>query len=531
MSEPKDPTWLQEAFDTFNSTAKNIFLLHGNTADIFLGATEEKSLPDYIAEKCGNSRKIIIMLDPSSGIAFPKGKELLGGFEPGSGSPVFQLHTTLLFLANLPDHHPAAVFITNAGYLFGKDNDPLDCLLLKRWSEDPHFKKEQPFIVLLSEALNDIHPLIKNSQRIEKIEIPFPNEDDIQSFLEQKKDKFALALGKTQTPEEKTNLYRALAGTSLQGLDSILRKQNYRKAPLLPDMFGAIKRKVIEEESRGMLSFLPTTYTLNDLSGENISAVKTQFEEDILLWKKGRFDLAPNGYLLCGPPGTGKSWFVRCLSGSARIPVIKMNNFRGENQGNTESNLELNFRLVKSIPRVYLFIDEAEQWLGSRDSSRSDGGVGARVYSYFAQEMSNPENKGRICWILATSHPHMLEIDLKRPGRIDVKIPLFPCGTPQETDHLIRSMAAKRKLSLGDEPLGLIPERPLPELLTPGSVSALLDETIRKKEKCEGKIPDLEILQNVLANYQTPNPEKTLELIRYAIEESSSKEFIPPTWK
>ena len=49
-----------------------------------------------------------------------------------------------------------------------------------------------------------------------------------------------------------------------------------------------------------------------------------------------------------------------------------------------------------------------------------------------AKEMSNTENRGRILWILASSRPDLIEVDLKRPGRVDVKIPLFPASDAAE---------------------------------------------------------------------------------------------------
>ena len=49
-----------------------------------------------------------------------------------------------------------------------------------------------------------------------------------------------------------------------------------------------------------------------------------------------------------------------------------------------------------------------------------------------AKEMSDTRNRGRIIWVFATSRPDLLEVDLKRQGRLDVHIPLFPPETPEE---------------------------------------------------------------------------------------------------
>ena len=139
-----------------------------------------------------------------------------------------------------------------------------------------------------------------------------------------------------------------------------------------------------------------------------------------------------DGYLICGPVGTGKTFLVECLAGEAGIPVVKIKNFRDKWVGSTEGNLEKIFRLLHGLNRCYVFIDEADQALGRRDAGSNDSGLSGRVYSMFAKEMSEPSNRGRIVWVLATSRPDLIEVDLKRPGRVDVKLPLFPTATPRK---------------------------------------------------------------------------------------------------
>ena len=65
-----------------------------------------------------------------------------------------------------------------------------------------------------------------------------------------------------------------------------------------------------------------------------------------------------------------------------------------------------------------------------------------------AKEMSDTRNRGRIIWVFATSRPDLLEVDLKRQGRLDVHIPLFPPETPQEREALLLAIAKKLKFPL-----------------------------------------------------------------------------------
>src|SRR5690606_33680455 len=70
-----------------------------------------------------------------------------------------------------------------------------------------------------------------------------------------------------------------------------------------------------------------------------------------------------------------------------------------------------------------------------------------------AQAMSETRNRGRILWVFATSRPDLLEVDLKRPGRLDVHIPLFAPQTSEERGALMEAMASKVGLSLSAEEL------------------------------------------------------------------------------
>jgi SpoVK/Ycf46/Vps4 family AAA+-type ATPase len=75
-----------------------------------------------------------------------------------------------------------------------------------------------------------------------------------------------------------------------------------------------------------------------------------------------------------------------------------------------------------------------------------------------AKEMSDTKNRGKIIWIFATSRPDLLEVDLKRQGRLDVHIPLFPPGEPEGRAALFAAMARKLDLPIGAEDLPRLPD-------------------------------------------------------------------------
>lgn len=523
--------WLKTIFDSWNSKATSTFVLHGNTSDLFLGKDEELSLKDYIIEKAAGERKIVLHADPASGITIEKGVEQLGGFDLSAlqDGPVMEnLHRILLSLSNENSIFAPIVFIGNPAYLVGKQNDARGALLLKRWSEDPHFRKDRPFIVLLADSLKELHPVVDNCQRIEKIEVPFPIAPEIGEFLDRRFKTYPAAFEPNLTDAGRERFVNSLTGTSLQNLDALIKKQSYLGKPLRLDDLEAIKQKLVAQESHGMIEFLGTKQTLEDLDGEHMTAIKERIEGDLILWKEGKNHLIPNGILFVGPPGTGKTYFMRCLAGTAAnygIPIVKINNFRGEFQGETEGNLELIFRLLRTLKFVIIFIDEADQSMGSRDQGRGDSGVSSRVYSAFAQEMSNSDYKGDRIWALATSHPHLLEPDIKRPGRIDMKIPLLPCEDSVSGERLLKQISHRHHFPIEGNLTRI------PELLTPGAAATIVEEAIRRHAKGKAAETNTATLQQVLNGFQPPDPEKMETLTEMAVCESTSTDFVPKAFR
>ncbi len=84
-----------------------------------------------------------------------------------------------------------------------------------------------------------------------------------------------------------------------------------------------------------------------------------------------------------------------------------------------------------------MIIDEADAALGNRQAD-GDSGTSARVFSMIASQMGNTRYRGKIIWMLLTSRPDLLPIDLKRQGRAEVHIPLF---YPQDPEEISRNVS------------------------------------------------------------------------------------------
>jgi ATP-dependent 26S proteasome regulatory subunit len=102
--------------------------------------------------------------------------------------------------------------------------------------------------------------------------------------------------------------------------------------------------------------------------------------------------------------------------------------------------------LLQSLAPIVVLIDEADAALGTREAG-GDSGVNQRVFSKIAAAMSNTDNRGRILWILMTSRPDLLPIDLKRQGRCEEHISLFYPESEEERLEIGQAMARKNKIA------------------------------------------------------------------------------------
>jgi SpoVK/Ycf46/Vps4 family AAA+-type ATPase len=158
------------------------------------------------------------------------------------------------------------------------------------------------------------------------------------------------------------------------------------------------------------------------------------------------------GYLICGPVGTGKTFMAECYAGSIGIPCVTLKNFRSKYVGETEGNLQQVLAVLRWLGPVVVIVDEADAALGNRQGD-GDSGTSSRVFSMIAAQMGNTRYRGRIVWMLLTSRPDLLPIDLKRQGRAEVHIPLFYPYEDAELRQMFEVMARKNKLKLAADVL------------------------------------------------------------------------------
>jgi SpoVK/Ycf46/Vps4 family AAA+-type ATPase len=195
--------------------------------------------------------------------------------------------------------------------------------------------------------------------------------------------------------------------------------------------------------------------------------------------------------------------------------------------GATEGNLEKIFAILHALGQVVVFVDEADQATGKRGGGDGDSGLSGRIYGMLAREMAETGNRGKIIWIFATSRPDLLEVDLKRQGRLDVHIPLFPPVEEDEKQELFMAMATKLKMDIKAEDL---PKLSFKEPISGNELEGLLVRAIRQYElqDATNKKPLPEILKAVAKDFRPSAHTGQLELMDLlAVKECTDERFLP----
>jgi hypothetical protein len=541
------PPWATELVALYESEASNQFILYGNVSDRFILPLGQSAavggLDDFLLKVMMPRFEVVLSYDLGNGIRVEKGSEVFSKWQgaretaewPRAPRQAVEFLTRYFRyscnLARLGGECPRIGFVMKAAQLVAPVPQGLNydlnalAMLIRDWSADDALRAHSLVTWLVADNLNDVHPLIVQNPRAAAVEIPLPSSDELQEGIALLAPRFprALPAGTDHAP-----LAKQLTGATLTSVEKLLLLKEHAGQPLADDDLVALKKQLIERDAAGLIEFIEPAKTLSELHGQD--ALVQWLRQDIALWKQNDLGAMPMGYLICGPVGTGKTYLVECLAGEAGVPVVKLKNFRDKWVGSTEGNLEKVFRLLKALGRCFVFIDEADQALGKRDAgSSSDSGLSGRIYSMFATEMSNTANRGRIAWILASSRPDLIEVDLKRPGRIDVKIPIFPTTTPRESFDLLKALAARRGIAVADDEYSAL-EPLMPTLLTPGAAETLsvkLYRTIRTTSDTP-----LQALRAILDGYVNPVPRDVMDAqIALAAREATDVAFIPEPFR
>ncbi|CCA73261.1 related to BCS1-Mitochondrial protein of the AAA family of ATPases [Serendipita indica DSM 11827] len=137
------------------------------------------------------------------------------------------------------------------------------------------------------------------------------------------------------------------------------------------------------------------------------------------------------GYILHGPPGSGKTSYIQALAGSLGYDIYLINlSLRGL------ADDKLTLLLSQAPPRSIILIEDVDAAFNKRVQVSEDGYQSAVTFSGFINALDGVASSEERIVFMTTNHIEKLDPALIRPGRVDV-IQLIGDATPNQARRLL----------------------------------------------------------------------------------------------
>jgi AAA+ superfamily predicted ATPase len=459
------PSWAEELRNRYLAGEASMFLVHGNARDVHRwtaedGTVEYVSLRVFLERFLSRSKDIVVYYNVSEGLEFPDQgmgrrfrtvvnvQRALQGRAPLEALPIEPNEVLPVVEDLVTDQTQRAAVILDyiemvvpmGDLSFMGSGDKANLVALQRWASDPGLLQSDNLVVMVTENLSDVHRRVAASAQLATLRIPLPSTADRTQFLRSvERDGVKLEM-------DDEALANVTAGLSLLQIRGLFRKARQSGETILFRTISRRKKAIIEQECHGLVEFVDPKHNFSHVGG--LDGLKQDLMRVANAIKKGQTHRVPMGVLFVGPMGTGKTFVAEAFAAESGLTCLKFKNFREKWVGSTEGNLEKILGVVDGLGYVLLIIDEADRSLGA--GSGGDGGTSSRVIARLKEFMSDTTHRGRVVMLAMTNRPDKLDVDLKRPGRFDLKIPFFFPEIVSERRLVLEALVRKNKLSLAE---------------------------------------------------------------------------------
>ena len=429
-----------------NSGQSRSIILTGNVYDLFFDGTNYVPLMSYLSSQCkadpANGKKgitqVLFELNHPIEIVGPCADEFRSIWTTGfSQKPLdermAESNANATFALELlrqmaecnrrskTSRNNLLMFIEAADMLLPEEEiskmslpDRKRVAIIQDWFSDPAFMAAGDSVVLISETRSALHSRITRLPHVLSVDIPLPHHADRLEFIE---------WFKKQRPEVEA-LFVGLNSTTIADQTSGLSIHAIRQLLLSGDLSPSninskVEEYMIGQLGEGVIEFQRPVHKLTDVIG--FSRVKAFMKNELI---PGFMDGSIGGAAVGGPIGGGKTFICEAVASELGIPVIILKAIRSKWFGETDQIFERLRRLLETFHKVVIFVDEADTQFGDVQDD-SGGGTEKRLTGKIQAMMSDVRLKGRVIWFLMTARIHRLSPDIRRPGRMDLIIPVL----------------------------------------------------------------------------------------------------------
>jgi len=577
------PRWAETLRQKYLAGEASTFVLYRNVFDNFLVGDTLHNLQSFlVAELFKDTKKHVCEVSLERGIRALSGKPESAPATTPVADDIPLLQALHALEVQMRAQQSTAVIVPYADALlpagdpsFMAQQDRQTYLAFHRWSLDKTLTSGDNIVILITESLGTINPGLLSNPKVAAIEIPMPDLDmrsRVIAFFAPKLTAQQVTLFSERTGGLRTvQLASILASTDGQGLSEPERRalilQLLQGTPdadarattlasitagMTPAEIGKLiepnktlpasdssqevlkviharKREMIEKECAGLIEFIEPKHGLASVGGhEHIKHELLAIARNL---KEGETTLTPMGLLAVGPMGSGKTFVIKAFLKEAGLSAVALKNFRSKWVGSTEANLERVLATVKAMGPIAVIIDEGDRSFGSGGGDGGDDGTGSRVIARLKEFMAETENRGQVLFVMMTNRPDKLDSDIKRPGRLDRKIPFFYCDSAAERVQVLQAVLSRYGESCSASPEEMLI---LCETLTGYSNADLEALALLAVEMArnQGEPLNAQALNAAALDFMPPQERDMIEFMELlAVSETSRRSMLPKRYR
>jgi AAA+ superfamily predicted ATPase len=332
-------------------------------------------------------------------------------------------------------------------------------------------------MILLSPTATELNRRLLELPKTAHVEVGLPNESTRRLFVQQRLERFPVALGYPGSTQPIEEIVQDSRGLSLRALDDLLTDA-HRSGRVVdrPAVLTGVNAQ-LQTKLGTIIKVVHPDHSFADVVG--FSKLKRRLER--LKHRMDNPERAPAGVTVVGPNGAGKTFILEAFAAHTGRVAVTLSQIRSEWFGKTDVFAEMLESTLSVFGRILVLIDEAHAAFGSIHD-RQTHETEARLTRHIIQMMDNESARSRIFWVLITTRPDMLDPDLVRRGRCSLFVPIFdPEG--EDAEEFVRWMLRRFQragIELADHEVALLRERSSD--FSAGDYREFIDDFIDERE-------------------------------------------------